>query len=159
MRFTHLVRTFFYQFFESCGSFSETRYFIYIVETKHKKAKRQEVHAVTCKTEERLQKISYRVRKQRVRREKLITRTLGSACLMLSLEIGVVAHSVYSPRTSQYLTGSFGTMLLRDDAGAYVVVSVVAFAVGVALTVICIKLKKKKFPKKENDLTVKEEHK
>ncbi len=113
---------------------------------------------MTCKTEERLQEISYRVRKRRARREKRIKRTLGSACLVLSLGIGVVAHSVYSPRTSQYLTGSFGTMLLRDDAGAYVAVSVAAFAVGVALTVICIRLKKKNFPDKENDLTVKEEH-
>ena len=36
----------------------------------------------------------------------------------------------------------YGAVLLRDGAGAYVVIGVIAFAAGVAATVLCVRLKK-----------------
>ena len=37
--------------------------------------------------------------------------------------------------------GSFGAMLLREDAGGYVLVAVVSFAAAVAITALCIRLR------------------
>jgi len=39
---------------------------------------------------------------------------------------------------------SYGSVLLRGGASAYVVVGIAAFAVGVTVTMICIRCKKKK---------------
>ena len=41
-------------------------------------------------------------------------------------------------------------MLLRENAGEYIVVGVAAFVAGVALTVICIRFKKKRSTRMEN---------
>ena len=38
---------------------------------------------------------------------------------------------------------SGGAVLLRDGAGAYVVIGIASFVVGVAVTVLCIRLKNK----------------
>ena len=38
--------------------------------------------------------------------------------------------------------GGFGAMLLRDDAGGYVLVAVVSFAAAVVVTVFCTRLRK-----------------
>ena len=37
--------------------------------------------------------------------------------------------------------GVFGTMLLREDAGGYVLVAVVSFAAAVAITALCFRLR------------------
>lgn len=54
---------------------------------------------------------------------------------------------------------SVGTVLLRDNAGSYVAVGVTAFAVGVALTVICIKFKRGSYFSGEDAIKPKEENK
>ena len=37
--------------------------------------------------------------------------------------------------------GSFGAMLLREDAGGYVLVAVVSFAAAAAITALCFRLR------------------
>ena len=37
--------------------------------------------------------------------------------------------------------GAFGAMLLREDAGGYVLVGVVSFAAAAAITALCIRLR------------------
>lgn len=51
--------------------------------------------------------------------------------------------------------GSFGAMLLREDAGGYVLVGVAAFAAAVVLTVVCMRLheREKQKQKHEEDAT------
>ena len=44
--------------------------------------------------------------------------------------------------------GVFGAMLLREDAGGYVLVAVVSFAAAAAITALCIRLRNRKNQKK-----------
>ena len=44
--------------------------------------------------------------------------------------------------------GSFGTMLLREDAGGYVLVAVVSFAAAAVITALCFRLRKRENQKK-----------
>ena len=45
--------------------------------------------------------------------------------------------------------GVFGTRLLREDAGGYVLVAVVSFAAAAAITALCFRLRSKE--KRRND--------
>ena len=51
--------------------------------------------------------------------------------------------------------GVFGAMLLREDAGGYVLVGVAAFAAAVVLTVVCMRMheREKQKQKHEEDAT------
>ena len=44
--------------------------------------------------------------------------------------------------------GIFGAMLLREDAGGYVLVAVVSFAAAVVITALCIRLRNRENQKK-----------
>jgi hypothetical protein len=43
----------------------------------------------------------------------------------------------------------FGAMLLREDAGGYVLVGVVCFAAAVVITALCFRLRKRENQKKD----------
>ena len=45
--------------------------------------------------------------------------------------------------------GSFGAMLLRQDAGGYVLVGVVSFAAAAAITALCFRLRIRENQKKD----------
>ena len=45
--------------------------------------------------------------------------------------------------------GVFGTRLLREDAGGYVLVAVVSFAAAAAITALCIRLRNRETQKKD----------
>ena len=45
--------------------------------------------------------------------------------------------------------GVFGTRLLREDAGGYVLVGVVCFAAAVVITVLCFRLRNRENQKKD----------
>ena len=45
--------------------------------------------------------------------------------------------------------GVFGAMLLREDAGGYVLVGVVCFAAAAAITALCFRLKSKENQRKD----------
>ena len=45
--------------------------------------------------------------------------------------------------------GVFGAMLLREDAGGYVLVAVVSFAAAAAITALCIRLRIRENQKKD----------
>ena len=44
--------------------------------------------------------------------------------------------------------GAFGAMLLREDAGGYVLVAVVSFAAAAAITALCFRLRNRENQKK-----------
>ncbi|MCI7740335.1 MAG: hypothetical protein SO267_07515 [Lachnospiraceae bacterium] len=98
---------------------------------------------MTGKTEKRVWEIRNRTRRYRKRYEARMLSCLVMCCLLLFTAIGVLFRSVQTPVAAVVADG-YSTVLLRDGAGAYVVIGIVAFAAGVALTVICIRLKKKK---------------
>ena len=45
--------------------------------------------------------------------------------------------------------GVFGAMLLREDAGGYVLVAVVSFAAAVVITALCFRLRSRENQKKD----------
>ena len=47
--------------------------------------------------------------------------------------------------------GSFGAMLLREDAGGYVLVGVAAFTAAVVLTVVCMRLHEREKQKRKHE--------
>ena len=76
---------------------------------------------------------------------KMETRLLSclTVCsLFLLAGIGVLFRSVQTPGIVSIAEG-YGGVLLRDGAGAYVVIGIAAFVIGVAVTVLCIRLKNK----------------
>ena len=97
---------------------------------------------MTGKTETRMREIRCRTRQYRKRYEARLLSCLTVCSLFLLAGIGVLFRSVQTPGIVSVAEG-YGAVLLRSGAGAYVIVGIAAFAVGVALTVFCIRLKNK----------------
>ena len=97
---------------------------------------------MTGKTETRIQEIRCRTRQYRKRYETRLLSCLTLCSLFLLAGIGVLFRSVQTPGIVSVAEG-YGGVLLRSGAGAYVVIGIAAFAIGVSVTVLCIRLKNK----------------
>lgn len=95
---------------------------------------------MTSKTETRMREIRCRTRQYRNRYETRLISCLTVYSLLLLAGIGVLLRSVQTPSIPAVANG-YGGVLLRDGAGAYVVIGIATFAAGVALTALCIQLK------------------
>ena len=104
---------------------------------------------MTGRTEIRVREIRRRTRRYRRRRENRELFSLTAFGLFLLAGISVLLHGVQAPGVSAVAEG-YGSVLLRKDAGAYIVVGSAAFVVGVTVAVICIRLKKKKTNRTED---------
>ena len=82
--------------------------------------------------------------RRRQRREVI---SLSALCLLLftALAKGADALIVQGQTAAQ---GMFGAMLLREDAGGYVLVAVVSFAAAAAITALCFRLRNRESQKK-----------
>ena len=96
---------------------------------------------MTGRTERRVREIRRRTRQYRKRHERRVLSTLSVCSLLLFAEIGI--RKVQSGGVPT-VADSYGSVLLRGGASAYIVVGIAAFAVGVTVTMICIRCKKKK---------------
>ena len=97
---------------------------------------------MTGKTETRMREIRSRTRQYRGRYETRLFSFLTVCSLFLLTGIGVILRRVQTPGIPMVANGYSG-VLLRDDTGAYMIIGIVAFAIGVALTILCIRLKHK----------------
>lgn len=97
---------------------------------------------MTGKTETRMREIRCRTRQYRKRYETRLLSCLTVCSLFLLAGIGVLFRHVQAPGIVSVAEG-YGAVLLRSGAGAYVIVGIAAFAVGVTVTVFCIRLKNK----------------
>ena len=97
---------------------------------------------MTGKTETRMWEIHRRTRRYRRQHETRLLSFLTVCCLFLLAGIGVLFRSVQAPRIVSVAEG-YGAVLLRSDAGAYVIVGICAFVIGVSATMLCIRLKNK----------------
>ena len=97
---------------------------------------------MTERTQTRLRAIRRRTQIRRRRQEGRILSVLTCACLLLMTAIGTLLEQVQLPGISTVESG-YSSVLLRNGAGAYIVVGIAAFVVGVVLTLICIRWKKK----------------
>ena len=91
-------------------------------------------------TARRVALVKKRVRENTRRKQKRGIFRLSAACLLLFAALMQTAGTLLGPGQPE-AWGSFGAMLLREDAGGYVLVSVVSFAAAAAITALCIRLR------------------
>ena len=84
--------------------------------------------------------VKKRVRENTRRKQKRGIFRLSAACLLLFAVLTQTVGTVVGPGQPA-AWGAFGTMLLRQDAGGYVLVAVVSFAAAAAITALCFRLR------------------
>ena len=81
------------------------------------------------------------------RRQRREVGGLSAVCLLLLAALMQTAGTVVAPgQTAAW--GVFGAMLLREDAGGYVLVAVVSFAAAATITALCFRLRNRENQKK-----------
>ena len=99
-------------------------------------------------TARRVALVKQRVRENTRRRQWREVGGLSAVCLLLLAALMQAAGTVVAPgQTAAW--GSFGAMLLRQDAGGYVLVAVVSFAAAAAITALCFRLRSRENQKKD----------
>ena len=98
-------------------------------------------------TARRVALVKQRVRENTRRRQRRGIYGLSAMCMLLFAVLTQAANTVIGPgQTAAW--GVFGAMLLREDAGGYVLVAVVSFAAAAAITALCIRLRNRENQKK-----------
>ena len=98
-------------------------------------------------TARRVALVKQRVRENTRRRQRRGIYGLSAACMLLFAVLTQAAGTVVTPgQTATW--GAFGAMLLREDAGGYVLVAVVSFAAAAAITALCFRLRNRENQKK-----------
>ena len=99
-------------------------------------------------TARRVALVKQRVRENTRRRQRRGIYGLSAACVLLCVVLMQTAGTVVGPgQTAAW--GVFGAMLLREDAGGYVLVAVVSFAAAAVITALCFRLKSKENQRKD----------
>ena len=95
-------------------------------------------------TARRVALVKQRVRENTRRRQRREAISLSAACMLLCAALTQAADALIV-RGQTAAQGIFGAMLLREDAGGYVLVAVVSFAAAVVITALCFHLRKKEW--------------
>ena len=98
-------------------------------------------------TARRVALVKQRVRENTRRRQRREAISLSAFCLMLFTALAGAADALIV-RGQTAAWGVFGTRLLREDAGGYVLVAVVSFAAAAAITALCFRLRNRENQKK-----------
>ena len=98
-------------------------------------------------TARRVALVKQRVRENTRRRQRRGIYGLSAACVLLCVVLMQTAGMVVG-QGQPAAWGVFGAMLLREDAGGYVLVAVVSFAAAAAFTVLCFRLRNRENQKK-----------
>ena len=93
-------------------------------------------------TARRVTLVKQRVRENTRRRQRRGIYGLSAMCMLLCAALMQTAGTVIGPGQPE-AWGVFGAMLLREDAGGYVLVAVVSFAAAAAITALCFRLRSK----------------
>ena len=99
-------------------------------------------------TARRVVLVKQRVRENTRRRQRREVISLSAACMLLCAALMQTAGTVVAPGQTA-ARGVFGAMLLREDAGGYVLVAVVSFAAAVVITALCFRLRSKENRRKD----------
>ena len=98
-------------------------------------------------TARRVELVKRQIRKNTRRRQKRGIGRLSAVCMLLFAVLLQTADRVIGQGQTD-AGGSFGAMLLREDAGGYVLVAVVSFAAAVVITALCFRLRNRENRKK-----------
>ena len=94
-------------------------------------------------TEKRVELVKKRVLEKCRRKKRRGIYRLSALCMALfTFLVGTVSAAVGQAQVTAQ--GMYGSILLHEDAGGYVLVGVVSFATAVVITVLCIKLRERK---------------
>lgn len=93
-------------------------------------------------TARRVALVKRRVRANGLRKRRRGVYELSALCVLLLAALVRTAGTLAGPGQAD-AQGIFGAMLLRQDAGGYVLLGVVSFAAAVVLTVVCIRLRER----------------
>ena len=99
-------------------------------------------------TARRVALVKQRVRENIRRRQRREAISLSAACMLLCTVLMQAAGMIIG-KGQTATRGVFGTMLLREDAGGYVLVAIVSFAAAVVITVLCFRLRIRENQKKD----------
>ena len=99
-------------------------------------------------TARRVELVKQRVRENTRRRQRHGIYGLSAACVLLCVVLMQAAGTVVGPGQPE-AWGVFGSMMLRQDAGGYVLVAVVSFAAAVVITALCFRLRSKENRRKD----------
>ena len=98
-------------------------------------------------TARRVALVKQRVRENTRRRQRRDIYGLSAVCMLLCAVLMQTVGTLVAPgQTAAW--GAFGAMLLREDAGGYVLVGVVCFAAAVVITALCFRLRIRENQKK-----------
>ena len=99
-------------------------------------------------TARRVALVKQRVRENTRRRQRRGIYGLSAACMLLFAVLMQAMSTVVRPgQTAAW--GVFGAMLLREDAGGYVLVAVVSFAAAATITALCFRLRNRENRRKD----------
>ena len=93
-------------------------------------------------TARRVELVKKRVRENTRRQQRRSIYGLSAVCMLLFAALMQTAGTVIG-QGQITAWGVFGAMLLREDAGGYVLVGVVSFAAAVVITALCFRLRSK----------------
>ena len=99
-------------------------------------------------TARRVALVKKRVRENTRRKRRCGIYGLSAACMLLFAVLTQAANTVIGQGQTA-VWGVFGAMLLREDAGGYVLVAVVSFAAAAAITALCFRLRRRENQKKD----------
>ena len=99
-------------------------------------------------TARRVALVKQRVRENTRRRQRREAISLSAACMLLCAAL-TQAVDAFAVQGQTAAWGSFGAMLLREDAGGYVLVAVVSFAAAAVITALCFRLRIREKQKKD----------
>ena len=99
-------------------------------------------------TARRVALVKQRVRENTRRRQRREAISLSAACMLL-FAVLTQAADAFAVQGQTAAWGVFGAILLREDAGGYVLVGVVCFAAAVVITALCFRLRKRENQKKD----------
>ena len=99
-------------------------------------------------TARRVELVKRQIRKNTRRRQKRGIGRLSAVCMLLFAALMQTADRVIGQGQTD-AGGGFGAMLLREDAGGYVLVGVVSFAAAAAITALCFRLRIRENQKKD----------
>ena len=99
-------------------------------------------------TERRVALVKQRVRENTRRRQRRGIYGLSAMCMLLFAVLMQAVGTVAGPGQPE-AWGVFGAMLLREDAGGYVLVAVVSFAAAATITALCFRLRNRENRRKD----------
>ena len=93
-------------------------------------------------TEKRVELVKKRVHEKYRRKMRRGICRLSALCAALSAFLVGTVHTA-AGQTQITARGMYGSILLHEDAGGYVLVGVISFSIAVMITVLCIRLRER----------------